>query len=241
MLALASCDAGGNTADDVTPQRFIGIEGDVENYVSYKTGNPVKNDAAMPGDSDFEGVALTDFIADAIVSGEPEDIWLMSSGDGFAVKIAWDGAEKAYIIFSGVNGWSIVAPEHPLSVNAMDIDRVIVVSKGSESGLRVVRKDAGIDIVSFGDILTAPMRLSYHFEGLAETGKLTSEVYTRELSVSLIEVYEGYDGDGFEVVTKNGERYLSDGDGRFCINRQRIDYIETTGDEYEYVEEIRLK
>jgi hypothetical protein len=250
-------DSGADGQGEATIQRFIGIEGDVERYVSYKTGNPVKNDAAKPGDTDFEGVPLTDFIAEAGVSGEPEDIWIMSSGDGFAVKIAWDGAEKAYMIFSRVNGWSVVAPEHPVSVNAMDIDRLIVVSKNSKAGLRVVHGDS-VDIVPFGRMLTVPMRLSWHFEGRAEVGdagagsgtgtdsdsgadRLTSEVYTRELSVALTDVYEGYGGEGFEVVTEDAGRYLTDGDGRFRIDRQQIDYIETTEDEYEDVEEIRIR
>jgi hypothetical protein len=250
-FALASCDAGsaksadsgspGSDAD--TPQRFIQIEGDVEKYVSMKTGTPAKDDSALPGDADFEGVPLTEFIAEAGVSGSPREIWIMSSGDGFAVKTAWDGAEKAYVLFSDIDGWRIVAPEHPVSVNAMDVDRIVVASEGGQTGLHITKADGSSDIVPFGKILTAPMRLSYHLEGKADTvgGSLTSEVYTRELSVSLADVYDAYAGGGFEITTKDGARYLTDGGGRFSVSKQIIDYIETTGDIYEDVAQISFR
>jgi hypothetical protein len=234
---------GGADAD--SPQRFLSIEGDVLTYVSFKTGAAVKNDAALPGDRDFEGVSLPDFLAGSDISGVPQSVWLISSGDGFSVKIDWEGAEKAYMIFSRVNGWSVVAPEHPVSVNAMDIDRILVVCEGSEAGLRAVRADGGVDVVPFGAILTSPMLTQFHFEGKAETaagaGLLASEVYTRELSVSLADVYEGYGGEPFVVTTESGEKYLTDGGGRFVIERQVIDYADDTGDVYENVVEIQIR
>jgi hypothetical protein len=240
---LAGCGVGGSGSD--TPQRFLSIEGDVLTYVSFKTAAPVKNDAALPGDRDFEGIALPEFLAGSELSGSPQSVWLISSGDGFSVKIDWDGAEKAYMIFSGANGWSVVAPEHPVSVNAMDIDRILVVCEGSAAGLRVARADGGIDVVPFGAILTSPMLTRFHFEGRAEIGTgadlLASEVYTRELSVSLADVYEGYGGEPFAVVTEDGDKYLTDGGGRFVIYRQAIDYVDSTGDVYENVAEIQMR
>jgi hypothetical protein len=38
-----------------------------------------------------------------------------------------------------------------------------------------------------------------------------------------------------------GSRYLTDGKGRFSIHRQQIDYIESTGDVYEAVKEVRQR
>jgi hypothetical protein len=161
------------------------------------------------------------------------------------VKIDWDGAEKAYMVFSRVNGWSVVAPEHPVSVNAMDIDRILVVCDDSEAGLRVARADGGVDVVPFGAILTSPMITQFHFEGRAEAsaggGALASEVYTRELSASLADVYGAYGGEPFVVVTEDGEKYLTDGSGRFAIYRQAVDYVESTGDVYEDVVEIQIR
>jgi hypothetical protein len=247
---LAGCEAppgtgGAGSSQVETPQRFIGIEGDVIEYRSLKTATPVKNDEAHPGDDDFEGVPLTEFIGEGRVSGSPREIWIMSSGDGFAVKIAWEGAEKAYVAFSGMNGWSIVAPEHPVSANAQDVDRIIVVSDDSKSGLRVVREDGSRDVVSFGVMLTSPMRLSYHLDGKADAGEgeglLSSEVYSRETSFALADVYEPYTSGAFEVTTADGDRYLTDGGGRFSVHRQVIDYIEATGDVYENVAGISFR
>ncbi|MDR1816262.1 MAG: hypothetical protein LBR00_06310 [Clostridiales Family XIII bacterium] len=236
-LLLAACGAGGGGE---SPQRFLSIEGDVGQYVSYKTGTPVKDPAALPGDADFEGVALPEFLAGSEISGEPLAVWLCSSGDGFSVKLDWEGLDRAYMIFSEVNGWQCVAPEHPLSANAQDIDRIFVVSEGSGVGLRVVRLDGGVDVIPFGEILTSPLLASFHYEGRAENGDLASEVYTREASFSLADFYDAGDS-GFEVVTAAGDRYLTDGAGRFAVFRQTFSYFETTGDEYEDVTEIRLR
>jgi hypothetical protein len=243
VAAIALLAACGAEAD--TPQRFIGIEGDVKEYRSIKTADPVSDDKAVPGDGNFEGIPLTEFIGEYNISGTPREVWIMSSGDGFAVKIAWAGAEKAYVIFSKINGWRVVAPEHPVSVNAQDVDRIIVVSDESGSGLMVVKADSSRDVVPFGDMLTSPMTLSYRLEGKADIGEgaesLSSEVYSRELSVTLSDVYEPYTGGAFEITTADGERYLTDGGGRFSVGRQIIDYIETTGDVYEDVTEISFR
>ncbi|MDR3363695.1 MAG: hypothetical protein LBS91_01910, partial [Clostridiales Family XIII bacterium] len=77
----AGCGVSGGAGAD-SPQRFLSIEGDVLTYVSFKTAAPVKNDAALPGDRDFEGVSLPDFLAGSDISGVPQSVWLVSSGDG---------------------------------------------------------------------------------------------------------------------------------------------------------------
>ncbi|MDR1043147.1 MAG: hypothetical protein LBL54_04500 [Clostridiales Family XIII bacterium] len=240
FLLLSAC---GSAAE--TPQRFLGIEGDVKEYRSFKTADPVADDKAMPGDGNFEGIPLTEFIGEGTISGAPKELWILSSGDGFAVKIAWAGAEKAYVIFSDVNGWSIVAPEHPVSVNAQDVDRIIVVSDDSSAGLKIVRADGSRDVVPFGRMLTSPALLSYHLEGKADIGEgadmLSSEVYSRELSVALADVYEPYTNGAFEITTSDGERYLTNGEGRFAVSKQVIDYREATGDIYENITEISLR
>ncbi|MDR0596700.1 MAG: metallophosphoesterase [Clostridiales Family XIII bacterium] len=261
-LSLSACQTGATdgVSGEATPQRFIQIEGDVLKYVSFKTGTPTANDSAMPGDKGFEGTPLTEFVGQAGLSGTPRELWIMSSGDGFAVKLAWAGAEKAFVKFSGTNGWTIVAPEHPISANAQDIDRIIVVSECGRTGLNIVKPDGTREVVPFGKLLTSPMLLNYHLEGKADTGgsaddsqgggaasdsagggKLSSEVYTRELSVALADVYDGYGGASFEITTGSGERFLTDGKGRFSVKRQTISYIETTGDIYENVSQISFR
>jgi hypothetical protein len=239
LLTLTGC---GN--DSGTPQRFLSIEGDVGTYVSYKTEAPSKNDDALPGDKDFDGVSLPDFLASSEISGTPVSVWLISSGDGFAVKLAWDGLEDAYIAFSETNGWRCIAPKHPISANAMDIDRILVVSEGSEVGLPLTKPDGSTEVIPFGKILTSPLLTAFHFEGQADQGagesQLSSEVYTRETTFSLADVYDG-EASGFVVVTANGDKYLTDGQGRFAVFRQTLSYIESTGDEYENVVEVQLR
>jgi hypothetical protein len=227
---FAGCGASGT--DEV---RYLGIEGDVAAYVSYQNGD------SFPS----EGKPVTEFLDSSGISGNPEEVWLISSGDGFCVKIAWDGAEKATLVYSKSKGWCVDAPEHPVSANAMDLDRIIVVSSDSDAGLRVVNENGSVVVVGFGKMLTGAMGYGFHFEGEGEVGmgagQLTSVVYTREFSVSLADVHEGYRGGGFEIETESGDRFLTDGEGRFRIEKQKIDYIETTGDEYENVAEIRLR
>ncbi|MDR2487202.1 MAG: hypothetical protein LBD12_04480, partial [Clostridiales Family XIII bacterium] len=184
------------------PIRYLSIEGDVREHVFFQTGTPAKNDQALPGDSDFAGTPLTDFLSSSGISGRPESVYLISSGDGFVVKIPYRGAERAYVVFSREKGWCLIAPEHPVSANATDIDRILVVSKDSDVGLRVVGKDGQSETVSMGRMLTAPMTAEYHLEGRADAsadvGKdsaqaatpsldtaapLYAEVYTRRHSV----------------------------------------------------------
>jgi hypothetical protein len=227
------------------PLRFLSIEGDVSNYLSMNTGQTAQNDAALPGDLDFEGVPLTDFLSQSAISGTPSAIWLISSGDGFSVKIDWAGAEKAFVIFSETKGWCLVAPDHPISANATDIDRIIVQSEGSTVGLRVQGADGQAETISMSRLLTASMTATFHFEGRAEqeSGKnrLASEVYTRRFAVRFADVYEAYGGEGFAIATADGGLYLTNGGGLFEINRQRINYIETTGDVYADVEAVQLR
>lgn len=236
-------DVPSNGSDEIL--RFLSIEGDVKNNISMRIGQAVKNDAARPGDADFEGVALPDFLSGSAISGTPSAIWLISSGDGFAVKIDWAGAERVFVVFSEKKGWCVIAPDHPISANAMDIDRIIVQSEGSAVGLRIQGADGRDETIPMSRLLTASMTADFHFEGRAEQksreGNLTSEVYTRRFAVRFADVYAAYSGGGFAVATADGGLYLTNGAGLFEINRQRIDYIETTGDVYADVKTVQLR
>ena len=240
-IAIVFTSCLNESHDDI--ERFISIEGDVNKSVTKRNTKPAKNENALPGDSDFEGIALPDFIKESEISGTPKYLYFMS-GDGFTVKIDYDGSEKAYMIFSERRGWCIVAPEHPISVNALDLGRIIVVSENSEIGLNIVKSGGDKVIIPMGKILLTPMVIDLKFEGKADIGDggntLSSEVYTEQRTLSILDMYEEYNNESFVVVTNAGEKYLTDGNGRFSFYRQKINYIEQSGDEYEDVTEIQF-
>lgn len=233
LSGCASRSAPRSTSSS-TEERFLSIEGDVIDYRSMKTG-----------DQDFSGISLPEFLSESKISGTPKYIYLISSGDGFVAKIDYENSEKVSIIFSETTGWSIVAPDHPISTNAVDLDKIIVVSDDSEVGLHIIKQDGSTDIVSMGKILTSPMLYELHYEGASDIGsgkdKRTTEIYTRQMSVKLADIYDAYNDEPFAVTTKSGDKYLTDGSGRFSMNRQKINYIEETGDIYEDVQEIQLR
>jgi len=245
-FAISACALQGGAAPGAeSGVRFLSIEGDVDRNVIFNTGTPVKNDAALPGDQDFEGTPLTDFISQAGISGTPREIYFQSSGDGFCASAAWEGASEIYVIFSAAKGWCLAAPNHPPAANAIDVDRLIVVSENSERGLAVTRGDGGTEVVSFGEILISPLYSELHADGTSELNaggdKRSVTLYTRKYAVNLADVRPEYADTPFIVLTENGGKYLSDGTGRFIIYRQTIDYMEATGDLYENVSEIRLR
>jgi hypothetical protein len=225
--------------------RFLSIEGDVGRNVIRNGGTPVANDAALPGDDDFEGVALTEFIAEADISGTPRTLYLVSSGDGFVSSVDYAGAERIYVILSATKGWSLVAPEHPPGASGVDIDHIIVVSENSEVGLRVVQQDGSTTLIPMGQLLIAPQRAEFRFDGRSANegtgGEYAVSLYTRQYSVALADIDAKYEGVPFVVVTADGATFLTNGEGRFVPYRQKMSYVEVTGDVYENVVEIQLR
>ncbi|MDR1796984.1 MAG: hypothetical protein LBR44_05985 [Clostridiales Family XIII bacterium] len=246
VLAAACGGAGagaGSGAEVVDWRGFLSIEGDVEQSVIF---TPVSSDSARLPDSYAGGMPLSEFVAQAGISGTPEEVYFISSGDGFCASISYESADKVTVYYDTEKGWHLDAPEHPQPVNAMDVDRFIVVSEGSEAGLPVVRADGSTDVVSFGEMLLAPMTAVYHLDGTSEIGSEAGgtqsvSVYTRRFSVRLADLRPEYEGAPFVVVTGGGGKYLTDGGGRFVVYRQTLTYVEATGDEYEDVTEIQLR
>jgi hypothetical protein len=242
---LSGCTGAEGAANSTEFVRFLSIEGDVERSVIRNNGTPVKNDTALPGDRDFEGISLTDFVAEANISGTPRTLYLVSSGDGFTSSVDYADADRIYVVFSATKGWSLVAPDHPPGASGMDIDHIIVVSENSKVGLSVVDQNGDTTLIPMGQLLTMPQRVEFRFDGRSVNegveGERAVSLYTRQYSVTLSDVGAKYAGLSFVVVTAGGETYLTDGGGRFVPYRQTIDYVEETGDVYEDVTEIRLR
>jgi hypothetical protein len=112
-------------------------------------------------------------------------------------------------------------------------------------GLSVIGQDGSATLIPMGRLLTAPQQVEFRFDGRStnedEDGERSVALYTRQYSVALADIDEGYAGVPFVVVTRDGQTYLTNGGGRFILNRQTIGYVETTGDIYEGVVEIRLR
>jgi len=240
-----------------TPMRFLSIEGDVKEYRSFNTGDPVKNNKALPGDKDFEGVLLKDFLADSKPTRDEYSLDLISSGDGFMVRLV--DIDDVYIIFSAITGWTIVAPDHPISANAKDIDRIIVyggLPSLSDIDSELPKSDPGL-ILSFKNDETVFIPMGYllmlangryhDIEGEVQSGSLGKEVevFTIRDSFRLQDVTEYTVSETIEIVTADGKRYLTSSDmTEFVIYRQAIsciDYNTENNETYEDVVEVRMK
>ena len=245
LMVLIIIVTTGCSSDEGTFVRFLSIEGDVEQNITMNSGNPVKNDSAVPGENDFEGVPITEFIADAGISGTPKTIYMFSSGDGFVSSIDYDGAENVYVYFSKYKGWSTIAPNHPPAASGMDIDRIVVVSENSKVGLNVVDSNGSLKIFSMGELLLSPQIAMFNLDGTTENKSSGSpmfvSLYTRQYSIGLVDVDATYADVPFVITTVSGDAYLTEGKGQFILYRQKISYRETTGDIYEDVSKIELR
>jgi hypothetical protein len=125
------------------------------------------------------------------------------------------------------------------------LDAVVVVSDGSETGLRIVGKDGAETLIPMGQILTSPLTSELRFEGASEKEEnertFRSSVFTSARSFSLGNLWNGYGGEPFAVVTTDGGKYLTDGSGRFIVNSRTLDYAEGDGQTYETVEYIEIR
>jgi len=173
--------AGGLQTKQASSQvRFLSIEGDVEVYRSFSTGAAVISDKAKPGDTDFEGVALNDFLADSKPSGVIGSVWLIASGDGYAAQINGKDLDKAYMIFSAVTGWTIVAPDFPPSAQVKDIDRIVVCSKWDSAntvGLTVVTKEGQKSLISMWQLALMPNAYENEGEATNENSGISVDSY----------------------------------------------------------------
>jgi len=264
VLFLGACSSGDNDNDNAnkngtTPIRFLSIEGDVREYRSFNTGVPVKNDEALPGDEDFEGVLLRDFLADSEPTRDDYTVDLISSGDGFRVKLF--SVDNVYIIFSDISGWTVIAPDHPVSANAKDINRIIVfagdnsITDESDPGLKLSLDNGDFEIIPLGYLLVMAKGIYTDWE--EEVGSVSSDsvvVSTIKTSFRLQDIEKNIRSDTLtenkidetiEVITADGKRYLTDSDMvEFVIYRQKIsciDYYQERPEVYEDVVEVRLK
>ena len=247
-ISLSSCqndaadksDEQGNAANS-----SIIIEGDVQNgfiRVNEPSGDTELN--ADPVSSGFEGMSLTDFIAQANPSGTPKDIYF-TSADGFIARVKFEDADEIFVIHNEEKGFCVIAPKHPISAQGQELHRVVVVSDGSQVGLNIIRKDGSNTLIPKGQILISPLTTSMWFRGESEMAKedsnFSSSVYTRELSATLGVLYDEYKGEPIVIATQDGGKFLSDGTGRIIIGETEFDYEDEHGNRYEKIKEIHLR
>ncbi|MDR0875098.1 MAG: hypothetical protein LBN12_02685 [Clostridiales Family XIII bacterium] len=235
-----------SVASGASPHKVI-VEGDVAGgFVRIENTLAGTSLDAAPGGSGFHGVTLSDFLAEASPAGAPQDVYFMS-GDGFVAKVDYADADEIYVIFNDDKGFCIIAPNHPISAQAQEIDRFVVVSDDPDFGLTIVRQDGSRALLSKGQMLVSPLRTSLHFQGSSEMANggetRSSSVYTKELSAPLGDLYADYAGEPIIVVTKSGDKYLTDGAGDIIVGEQRFDYRESTGggETYEDIAEIQIR
>ncbi|MDR1953325.1 MAG: hypothetical protein LBQ21_02405 [Clostridiales Family XIII bacterium] len=242
-MAFSACARdvpdGGDTV------RKVIVEGDVRGgFVRIENESDVTALDAKPGTRDFHGVTLTDFLAAAEPAGMPQDVYFMSE-DGFTAKVSYADADEIYMIYNDEKGFCVIAPKHPVSAQAQEISRIVVVSDGSDVGLKVIKADGDSEVISKGHMLVSPLRQSLRFQGTSEMsgdgGVYSSSVYTKELSATLADLYADYAGEPFVVVTRTGDKFLTDGSGYFTIGERQFDYTEQSGELYEDVTEIQIR
>jgi hypothetical protein len=245
-VGLAACGVGVAPGNEATGSAAypLPIRGDVQGDPSVSDVRVQKNPDAQPGDRGFEGTDLIEFLGSDVVSGTPREIYFVSR-DGFTSMIAYEGASEVYVYFTNEDGWRVAAPRFPISTNAKGLASVVVVADDSKTGLRIVEEDGAEALLPMGRILTSPLTSELHLEGTSEKedGEQTfrSSVFTSMRSFFLKDLWNGYGGEPFAVVTTDGGKYLTDGSGRFIVNDYTLDYAERNGQTYETVDYIEIR
>lgn len=175
----------------------------------------------------YEAIALADLLALLQPQGQPQRIVFMAA-DGFCAEITVDDLSQSYIVYGGVSGWFAVNPLHPVSANARQLCRLVVVCEADADNSIIVSNN-GTETAYTAGQLYAGITLEYPYpEGTAEKEHdgaiLTSTVVTRRLCVSPTEL-GCPTGARLTLTTESGESILTNGAGYFQLDGNHINYI----------------
>lgn len=240
MIAWTLCSGQLNETE-----KTLQIAGDVAECTDVKSWSDwtEKESVLCQGES-YKGVLLSKVLGKTAVLGDVEQIYMISF-DGFTSVIDGKDAAFCYLTYDGKMGWSILAPKHPISTNAKDLKKIVLVSSGEKSkGLTLMKKDGSCLTFSLGQLLTGPMTTYPKFEGEAtiETdGKAySSQVYTKSEGFPLRNLTEVEDTDYLLLETKTGETFFIENRGHFIIEGILIHYVDRKGEIYENIKKVTI-
>lgn len=192
----------------------------------------------------YKAIPLKEALKKAGILGTLEKVYFVAH-DGFTSVIDSQDLKECYLSYDKKSKWSIVAPKHPISTNAKNLEKIVLVSHGKEAiALTVKKSDESIETFSMGQLLSGPVTMFPHFEGksVAESGsrKYSSMIYTRDYGFSLRDFVEMNATDYLLLRDEKGrESFLRDS-GYFTITGSRIDYVDGKGGTYKKIKEIKI-
>lgn len=152
---------------------------------------------------------------------------LFIADDGFSAAISGDSLDQCYLACDQENSWHCLSDTLPLSVNAVDLVRIVLVAENEETRL-TVEDGANSRQLTIGQLYAGPVISFPYPEGVAETlgaaGTLTSTVATRRdcLDAALLDC----GGCELRLTDRGGQTRLIPADcGLFELDGNYLTYI----------------
>jgi hypothetical protein len=191
----------------------------------------------------FDAVPLSATLKETTIQGKLEKIYF-TARDGFTSAVEAKDADKCYLSYSKAQGWFVIAPKHPVSTNAKDLEKIVLVSAGGDSGVTFIQADEVKKQITLGQLLTGPVTSYPNFEGKATTKSggiiYESEIYTRSSGFSLNQFAAVKETDYLQLTAKDGKEYFMQNSGHFLIDGTRINYIDAKGEKYEDIKVVSV-
>lgn len=192
----------------------------------------------------YKVIPLNEVLKKVDLLGTLEKVYFMGH-DGFTSVIDSQDLKECYLSYDKKSKWSVIAPKHPISTNAKNLEKIVLLSGGKKAiALTVQKSDESIETFSLGQLLSGPVTMFPHFEGksVAESAgrKYSSMVYTRDYGFSLRDFVEMNATDYLLLRDGKGiESFLKDS-GYFTIKGLRINYVDGKGGIYKNIKEIKI-
>lgn len=226
-------------------EKKLYIEGDVGKNVQVKAWSDWdKKESINNNGIKFQTIQLASVLKDADILGDLKSVYFVAH-DGFTSVMDAADISECYLTYDKETGWSVVTPKHPISTNAKDLEKIILISDGDDCKiLTIVDKDGDSHSFSPGQILTGPITAYPDFEGSAVTEsdgmEYSSLIYTKSYGFSLSDLVPIDSTDYLLLKTKaNTEHFLPD-TGHFTINDLTINYVDEKGEVYEQVLQVEV-
>lgn len=154
---------------------------------------------------------------------------IVSSADGFSVRITGDSLEGTQLEYAKDTGWMFVSDHHPVNSGVKWISEIIVVKKKSEeenfsSGLNII-KDNEDHHFSLGELLSSNYSVRFHLDGTTEQAGNSIDVM-KKVKYFPLENLLSLDYKWLLVMDGEGNHhYLQAGDYNIELRNQRIDLL----------------
>lgn len=155
---------------------------------------------------------------------------VISSRDGFSVKITGTSLENTNIAYTPTTGWTFVSDKHPVNSGVKWISDVVVVKKESLDPMYT----AGLNIIvdrqnyhySLGELLSMDYGVRYQLDGTTEQMGNTIDVMKQMRYFNLEDLID-VEYQWLLVMDNDGEHhYLPAGDYQLELTLQRLDLVD---------------